>query len=65
VIWGPGDVAKRIWTASYGKDRKIRHIGPNILGDIIRMGPSRSLPPRNARTSKALRSLGFDVQVVV
>lgn len=65
VIWGPGEVAKRIWAASYDEDRKIRHVGPNILGEIIGWARPDIYPPRNARTSKALRSLGYDVQVVV
>lgn len=65
VIWGPGDVAKRIWTASYREDYKLRHIGPNIFGELIGWARPTMYPPRNSRTSKALRALGYDVQVVV
>jgi hypothetical protein len=65
VLWGPGEVAKRIWTASHEKEYKLRHIGPNIYGELIGWARPNAYPPRNSRTSKALRALGFDVQVVV
>jgi hypothetical protein len=65
VLWGSGEVAKRIWTASHEKEYKLRHIGPNIYGELIGWARPNAYPPRNSRTSKALRALGFDVQVVV
>jgi len=65
VIWGSGDVAERIWTASYLDDYKIRHIGPNIYGEIVGWARPSLYPPRNTRTSKALRALGYDVQIAV
>ena len=65
VIWGHGEVAKRIWAASHEPEYKLRHIGPNIYGELIGWARPSAYPPRNSRTSKALRALGFDVQVVV
>jgi hypothetical protein len=65
VIWGPGEVAKRIWSASYRAEYKLRHIGPNILGEIVGWARPTEFPPRNTRTSKALRALGYDVQIVI
>lgn len=68
VVWGEGDAAKRIWFAARdeeSKDYKLKHIGPNIYGEIIGWVRSTKYPPRNTRTSKALRALGFNVQIVV
>ncbi len=65
VIWGPGDVAERIWMASHEAAYKLPHIGANILGEIVGWARPTEFPPRNSRTSKALRALGNDVEVVV
>lgn len=65
VIWGPGDVAERIWRASHERDYKLPHIGANILGEIVGWARPTDFPPRNSRTSKALRALGNDVEVIV
>lgn len=63
VIWGPGDVANRIWTASRDKDFKLRHIGQNIFGEIVGWARPEDYPPRNSRSSKALRCLGYEVMI--
>lgn len=63
VIWGPGDVADRIWKASHDKDYKLRHIGQNIFGEIVGWARPEDYPPRNSRSSKALRCLGYQVTV--
>ena len=64
VIWGPGDVADRIWKAdSTDKDFKVRHLGKNFYGEIVGWGRPDDFPPRNSRSSKALRCLGLDVKV--
>lgn len=64
VIWGPGDVAERIWKASHHPDYKLKHIGANIFGEIVGWARPTEYPPRNSRTSKALRALGNTIQVV-
>lgn len=37
----------------------------NSLGEIVGWAMPDRYPPRNGRSSRALRSLGFDVQVHV
>ncbi len=64
VIWGPGDVADRIWKAdSANKDFKVRHLGKSFYGEVVGWARPDEFPPRNSRSSKALRCLGFDVKV--
>lgn len=64
VIWGPGDVADRIWKASHHPDYKLRHVGANTYGEVVGWARPNEYPPRNSRTSKALRALGNKVHVV-
>lgn len=64
VIWGPGDVADRIWKASHHPDYKLKHIGTNIYGEVVGWARPNEYPPRNSRTSKALRALGNNIQVI-
>ena len=63
VIWGPGEVADRIWMASHDKNYKLRHIGQNFFGEIVGWARPEDYPPRNSRSSKALRCLGYQVTV--
>lgn len=65
VIWGPGDVAERIWTASHDREFKLPHIGTNIFGEVVGWARPTEYPPRNSRTSKALRALGNDVEIAL
>ncbi|AOL21746.1 hypothetical protein BGK55_16220 [Xanthomonas citri pv. malvacearum] len=65
VIWGNGDVAERIWLASHDPAYKLAHIGTSILGEVVGWARPTDYPPRNSRTSKALRALGNDVDVLV
>lgn len=64
VIWGPGEVADRIWRASRDRDFKLPHVGPNIFGEVVGWARPTEYPPRNSRTSKALRALGNEVEVI-
>lgn len=64
VIWGPGDVADRIWKAdSSNRDFKVRHLGKSFYGEVVGWARPEEFPPRNSRSSKALRCLGYDVKV--
>lgn len=63
VIWGDGEVADRIWKASHDKDFKLRHVGQSIYGEIVGWARPDEFPPRNSRSSKALRCLGYEVTV--
>jgi hypothetical protein len=65
VIWGPGDVAERLWRASHEPKYKLSHIGENILGEIIGWARPTEYPPRNSRTDKALCALGNEIEGMV
>lgn len=63
---GPSaDLPERMWDALYGPDWHVPHIGVSTLGEIVGWAQPDVFPPRNGRTSKALRSLGFPVRVHV
>ncbi|NTC82528.1 MULTISPECIES: phospholipase D family protein [Rhizobium/Agrobacterium group] len=59
------DVPQRLWDAIVDPKRKIELIGVSALGEIVGWALPDRFPPRNGRTSKALRSLGYDVTVHV
>ncbi len=59
------DVPHRLWEATVDPKRKIELIGVSALGEIVGWALPDKYPPRNGRTSKALRSLGHDVTVHV
>lgn len=64
VLWGPGDVADRIWQAdSSDRDFKVRHLGKSFYGELVGWARPDEFPPRNSRSSKALRCLGYDIKV--
>lgn len=65
IFYG-GDVAgvpKRLWDGIHEPEWKIDHIGRSALGELVGWALPDEFPPRNARTSKALRSLGHDVAI--
>ena len=53
----------RLWNATHSSDWKIEHFGLSSLGEIVGWARPDIFPPRNARTSKALRALGNDVRI--
>ncbi len=55
------DVPLRLWDATADGPWRIEHLGISALGEIIGWALPDRFPPRNNRTSKSLRSLGFDV----
>ena len=57
------DFPSRLFEASYGTDRKFLHFGVNQIGELAGWARPDLYPPRNGRTSKALRALGYDVRV--
>lgn len=65
VLYGglPDDVPDRLWSAVNDPEWKIERIGISTLGEIVGWALPDTFPPRNGRTSKALRSLGYDVTV--
>jgi len=65
VLYGgaEGDLVSRLWDATTDGPWKIDHLGVSALGEIVGWALPDRFPPRNNRTSKALRSLGFPVRV--
>lgn len=63
---GPKDeLAERLWEAVANPAMKIDHVGISALGELVGWAFPNEFPPSNGRTSKALRSLGYDVTVHV
>jgi len=65
VLYG-GDkltISDRLYAACYDPEYKIGHLGVSMLGEIIGWAMPDEFPPRNGRTSKALRALGYDVTI--
>jgi hypothetical protein len=67
ILYGgsPDEVPQRLWEALHDPKRRIEMLGISSLGEIVGWAMPDRYPPRNGRTSKALRSLGFDVKVHV
>ena len=57
------EVPTRLWDGLNDPKWKIDHIGRSALGEIVGWALPETYPPRNSRTSKALRSLGHDVAI--
>jgi histone H3/H4 len=57
------DVPQRLWDGINEPQWKIDHIGRSALGELVGWALPNDFPPRNSRTSKALRSLGHDVTI--
>ncbi|TMS59810.1 phospholipase [Imbroritus primus] len=65
VVWGNGSVAARLWNAIRSEQWAIPHIGLSSLGEIVGWARPDEFPPRNMRTSKGLRALGYNVRIGV
>ena len=63
---GPSEqLPERLWQGVENPERKIDGLGISSLGEIVGWALPDRFPPRNGRTSKALRSLGYNVKVHV
>ena len=63
---GSGEqLPERLWQGVTDSERKIDGLGISSLGEIVGWALPDKFPPRNGRTSKALKSLGYDVTVHV
>ncbi|ERU47759.1 hypothetical protein Q090_05937 [Pseudomonas aeruginosa C51] len=61
---GPNDeIWQRLYHAGRDSDYSIARYGLNSLAEVVGWARPELVPPRNGRTSKALRALGFDVKV--
>jgi hypothetical protein len=61
----PDQVPERLWQAIAEPRWKIDGLGISALGELVGWALPDRFPPRNGRTSKSLRSLGYDVTVHV
>ena len=67
VLYGGSSelLPERLWQAVTDPKWKIEGLGISALGELVGWALPDRFPPRNGRTSKALRSLGYDVTVHV
>jgi hypothetical protein len=67
ILYGgsPEQLPERLWQAVSEPNWKIDGLGISALGELVGWASPDRFPPRNGRTSKALRSLGYDVAVHV
>jgi hypothetical protein len=65
ILYGgtDADLPLRLWNATEGGGWRIEHLGISTLGKLVGWALPDRFPPRNNRTSKSLRSLGFAVDV--
>ncbi|ANB18870.1 phospholipase D-like domain-containing protein [Dokdonella koreensis] len=63
VIWGPGDVAERIWNAIHEPDYRLDGVGVSTLGEVVGWTRPNDFPPRNQRTNKAIKALGRKIKI--
>lgn len=65
VLYGGSDkdLWERIYHAGRDSDYRISRYGLNSIAEVVGWARPELAPPRNGRTSKALRALGFDVKV--
>lgn len=59
----PEQLPARLFDAAQVEDRRFAHFGTNQIAEIAGWARPDICPPRNGRTSKALRALGYDVSV--
>ncbi|NJL50706.1 MAG: phospholipase [Blastochloris sp.] len=67
ILYGGSEaqLPERLWTAFHDPKWKIEGLGVSALGELVGWALPDRFPPRNGRTSKSLKSLGYDVTVHV
>jgi hypothetical protein len=67
VLYGGSNeqLPERLWESVTDPRRRVDGLGISALGELVGWALPDRFPPRNGRTSKALRSLGYDVTVHV
>lgn len=56
-------IPERIFEACHDPKRRIRHFGLSSIGELVGWAMPDDFPPRNGRSSKALKALGFNVLI--
>ena len=54
---------ERLYAAAKTDEYSLPHYGLNSLAELVGWARPEIAPPRNGRTSKALRALGYDVRI--
>ena len=57
------ELSDRLWKAAFTDEWHVPQFGLSCLGEIVGWAMPDRFPPRNGRTSKALKALGFNVKV--
>lgn len=67
VLYGgtSDELPSRLWNAISDPKWKIEGLGISALGELVGWALPEKFPPRNGRTSKALKSLGYEVTIHV
>lgn len=59
----PENMWERIYQASKHEDYRFAHYGISSIAEVVGWARPEDTPPRNGRTNKALRALGYPVKV--
>ena len=67
VLYGgsKAELPERLWEARMNPEFHLEHLGISALGELVGWALPDDFPPRNGRTSKSLRSLGYNVHIHV
>ncbi|HDC4521079.1 phospholipase D-like domain-containing protein [Enterobacter kobei] len=65
VLYGgkPSLMWERVYQAGKDEEYKFQHYGINSIAEVVGWARPEDTPPRNGRTNKALRALGYPVRV--
>ena len=65
VLYGGSDheVWLRLFEAHANRDIRFPRYGLNTIAEVVGWARPEVAPPRNGRTSKALKALGYDVRI--
>ena len=65
VLYGGAkdQIPERLWEATNSPKWRVPHLGISSIGEIIGWALPTDFPPRNGRTSKALKALGYNVDI--
>ncbi|AWP59344.1 phospholipase [Bordetella bronchiseptica] len=65
VLYGGNDddTWQRLYMAARDNQYRLPHFGLNTLAELVGWARPDVAPPRNGRTSKALRAFGYDVKI--
>ena len=59
----PENIWERIYSASMTDELWIPHYGINSIAEVVGWAQPETTPPRNGRTNKSLRALGYPIRI--